>query len=100
MADNILCWVQVSNPFVHDDRFAVRVDDPLNELRLVTTADEWALLRKVSVPLRLCACVRVCVWGGVISVVRLCSRATSLNQTPPARGRALRATRSRGRASS
>jgi hypothetical protein len=38
---------QVSNPFVHDDRFAVRVDDPLGELRLVTSADEWSCLRRV-----------------------------------------------------
>ena len=37
----------VKNPFAHEERFAVTVDDPLCELHLVTDASEWRFLRDV-----------------------------------------------------
>ncbi len=40
---------QVTNPFAQEELFEVRVDDPFNELHLVTDAEEWRYLREVCV---------------------------------------------------
>lgn len=37
----------VRNPFNHEERFAVQIDDSLRELRLVTDPAQYRVLRKV-----------------------------------------------------